>query len=132
MRTSFRALQDNFSEIPASFLHEVAPRYRDEDYVRDAFATWFDECHGPINVAGCELWPSFVLRMCDPAAYHKEFMFYLCDYNELWVETAEGFLECSEVADIVDAWQMLPETEQNKYLNDCGCGGCDDCNEEEE
>lgn len=129
---SFKDLIDAFEQIPTSFLNDVSPRYRHEDYVRDQFMVWFNECHGPLDVVGHLLWPAEVLRLCDPVAFDKEFNYYLSDYNELWVDTRGGWLEYGEVGDIVDAWELLPETEQSKYLNDCGCGGCDDCDEEEE
>lgn len=120
MRTSFRAMLDCFNQIPATFIEECAPNYKSEEAVHRAFADHLDDCYGSLMVAGVEVWASVALRQCDPIAYDQEFLNYTDESLELWVDTPDGWLTNGDVDNIVDAWEMLPHEEQDKYLGEEG------------
>ena len=126
MRTSFQAMIDAFNHIPAEFVEECAPNYKTEAAVKRAFDDHLDDCYGSLMVAGVEVWASQALRRCDPIAYDQEFYNYTDPSLELWVDTPDGWLTNGDVDNIVDAWEMLPDKEQNMYLpasddEDCDC-----------
>lgn len=126
---NYRAMMDTFNQIPASFIDECAPRYKTDEEVQQHLDAYLNGCHGTVEVLGRTFWVSQVLKQCDPHAYHEELCHYVSEENQLWVDTAWGWLTVNDVDLIVNAWELTAETEQNKYLNDCGCGGCDDCDD---
>ncbi len=126
MRTSFRAMLDAFNHIPAEFIEECAPNYKSTQAVHRSFADHLDDCYGSMMVAGVEVWASAALRQCDPIAYDQEFAHYTSEELEMWIDTPDGWLTNGDVDNIVDAWEMLPDKEQNMYLpagehDDCDC-----------
>jgi hypothetical protein len=140
MRTSFQAMLDTFNHIPAEFIEECAPNYKSEDAVKRDFDDYLDNCEGPVTVAGQRFWPSEILKKLDPIAYGEEFRTYSDLNNQLWIDTPDGWLTADDVDNIVDAWEVLPDKEQNMYLGDdadnnndeggCDCDDCD-CNDKE-
>lgn len=133
---SFQAMLDTFNHIPADFVEECAPNYKSEAAVERAFDEYLDE--GPVTVAGWRFWPSEILKKLDPVAYGETFRTYSDINNQLWIDTPDGWLTADDVDNIVDAWEMLPDKEQNMYLGDdaddnndedCDCNNCDDCKE---
>lgn len=130
---SFQAMLDVFNQIPAEFVEEQAPNYKDDADVKRHFDDYLDDCEGPVTVAGQRFWPSDILRKLDPIAYGEEFRNYSDISQQMWVNTPDGWLTADEVDNIVDAWEMLPRNEQSMYLGendeDCDCADCD-CHEE--
>jgi hypothetical protein len=117
MRTSFRAMLDAFNHIPAEFIEECAPNYKTEEAVHRSFADHLDDCYGSLMVAGVEVWASQALRRCDPIAYDQEFYNYTSEELEMWIDTPDGWLTNGDVDNIVDAWEMLTDEQQNEYLS---------------
>lgn len=130
---SFQAMLDVFNHIPPEFIEECAPNYKGDDAVKRAFDDYLDDCEGPVTVAGQRFWPSDILKKCDPIAYHEEFRNYSDIGNQLWVNTPDGWLTEYEVDNVVDAWEMLTDEEQNEYLSpaerddECPDDGDDAC-----
>ena len=114
---SFQAMLDVFNNIPAEFIEECAPNYKSEDAVKRAFDDYLDDCEGPLTVAGQRFWPSDILKKLDPLAYDEEFCTYTDISQQLWIDTPDGWLTADDVDNIVDAWEMLPHKEQNKFLS---------------
>lgn len=114
---SFQAMLDTFNHIPVDFVEECAPNYKSEDAVKRAFDDYLDDCEGPVTVAGQRFWPSDILKNCDPIAYGEEFRTYSDINNQLWIDTPDGWLTTDDVDNIVDAWEMLTDEEQNEYLS---------------
>jgi hypothetical protein len=116
---------DVFNHIPVDFVEECAPNYKSEDAVKRAFDEYLDDCEGPVTVAGLRFWPSDILKNCDPIAYNEEFCTYTDISQQLWIDTPDGWLTADDVDNIVDAWEMLTDEQQNEYLGeeDCDCGG---------
>lgn len=117
MRTSFRAMLDAFNHIPAEFVEECAPNYKTEAAVKRAFDDHLDDCYGSLMVAGVEVWASASLRQCDPISYDQEFAHYTSEELEMWIDTPDGWLTNGDVDNIVDAWEMLTDEQQNEYLS---------------
>lgn len=130
---SFQAMLDVFNNIPAEFIEEQAPNYKSQAAVERHFDDHLDDCEGPVTVAGQRFWPSDILRKLDPLAYDEEFCIYTDISQQLWIDTPDGWLTADDVDNIVDAWEMLTDEEQNKYLggddhargDDCDCQDCD-------
>lgn len=114
---SFQAMLDTFNHIPPEFVDEQHPGYRSDRDVQRAFDDYLDDCEPPVTVAGIRFWPSQILKECDPIAYDQAFSEYSDLSNQLWVNTPDGWLIAGEVDNIVDAWEMLTDEEQNKFLS---------------
>jgi hypothetical protein len=108
---------DAFNHIPAEFIEECAPNYKTEEAVHRSFADHLDDCYGSLMVAGVEVWASQALRRCDPIAYDQEFYNYTSEELEMWIDTPDGWLTNGDVDNIVDAWEMLTDEQQNEYLS---------------
>jgi hypothetical protein len=63
------------------------------------------------------VWASQALRRCDPIAYDQEFYNYTSEELEMWIDTPDGWLTNGDVDNIVDAWEMLTDEQQNEYLS---------------
>lgn len=52
----------------------------DESDVTYQFEEMLDECHPEYEIAGVTLYPSVILRDCDPVAYRGALYEYECEY----------------------------------------------------